>query len=203
MRDLGLLTDLLSYNNVLGLYALDGRFKAAVGNFKEVVEASVQPDDCTFKSLGIVLVKCGISKKAVGKLEATTKNNYQKGIRSTLLIVKQLDVHCEKPKLRKTILLLWLLLFNTDPAEKPADAFYKFTDTREHSQAYIYGFIWASQTLIVHIEPNENVKKEMNGIDAPARMRMADNEKAEAKKILQIKRAEDDAESNISGLDGM
>ncbi|KAJ6678051.1 hypothetical protein OIU85_008620 [Salix viminalis] len=80
MRDLGLLTDLLSYNNVLGLYALDGRFKAAVGNFKEVVEASVQPDDCTFKSLGIVLVKCGISKKAVGKLEATTKNNYQKGL---------------------------------------------------------------------------------------------------------------------------
>lgn len=55
----------------------------------------------------------------------------------------------------------------------------------------------------MHIEPNENVKKEMNGIDAPARMRMADNEKAEAKKILQIKRAEDDAESNISGLDGM
>ncbi|KAJ6342150.1 hypothetical protein OIU78_010143 [Salix suchowensis] len=63
---------------------------------------------------------------------------------------------------------------------------------------------WLSgQTLIVHIELNENVKKEMNGINAPARMRMADNEKAEAKKILQIKRAEDDAESNISGLDGM
>ncbi|KAB5537912.1 hypothetical protein DKX38_015445 [Salix brachista] len=40
----------------------------------------------------------------------------------------------------------------------------------------------------------------MNGIDAPARMRVADNEKAEAKKILQIKRAEGDAESNISGL---
>ncbi|KAB5534500.1 hypothetical protein DKX38_017586 [Salix brachista] len=129
------------------------------------------------------------------------------GIRSTLLIVKQLDAHCEKPKLRTTILLLWLLPFNTDPAEKPADAFCKFTDTREHSQAYTswkshYGYE-IGQTLIVHIEPNENVKKEMNGINAPARMRMADNEKAEAKKILQIKRAEDDAESNISGLDGM
>ncbi|KAJ6719093.1 BAND 7 DOMAIN-CONTAINING PROTEIN-RELATED [Salix purpurea] len=129
------------------------------------------------------------------------------GIRSTLLIVKQLDVHCGKPKLRTAILLLWLLPFNTDPAEKAADAFYKFTDTREHSQAYTswksrYGYE-IGQTLIVHIEPNENVKKEMNGIDAPARMRMADNKKAEAKKILQIKRAEDDAESNISGLDGM
>ena len=55
----------------------------------------------------------------------------------------------------------------------------------------------------MHIEPNKNVKKEMNGINAPAKMRMADNEKAEAKKILQIKRAEDDAESSISGLDGM
>ncbi|KAB5521597.1 hypothetical protein DKX38_025916 [Salix brachista] len=223
MRDLGLLTDLLSYNNVLGLYALDGRFNEAVGIFKEMVEVSVQPDDCTFKSLGIVLVKCGISKKAVGKLGATTKNvirkwklhtivtctgqDQQKCIRSTLLIVKQLDVHCEKPKLRTTILLLWLLPFNTNPAEKPADAFCKFTDTREHSQAYTswkshYGYE-IGQTLIVHIEPNENVKKEMNGINAPARMRMADNEKAEAKKILQIKRAEDDAESNISGLDGM
>ncbi|KAB5534422.1 hypothetical protein DKX38_017508 [Salix brachista] len=129
------------------------------------------------------------------------------GIRSTLLIVKQLDVHCEKPKLRTTILLLWLLPFNTDPAEKPADAFCKFTDPREHSQTYTswkshYGYE-IGKTLIVHIEPNENVKKEMNGINAPARMRMADNEKAEAKKILQIKRAEDDAESKISGLDGM
>lgn len=85
MRDLGLLTDLLSYNNVLGLYALDGRFKEAVGIFKEMVEVSVQPDDCTFKSLGIVLVKCGISKKAVGKLGATTKNDYQKGLQAWVL----------------------------------------------------------------------------------------------------------------------
>ncbi|KAB5534501.1 hypothetical protein DKX38_017587 [Salix brachista] len=85
MRDLGLLTDLLSYNNVLGLYALDGRFKEAVGIFKEMVEVSVQPDDCTFKSLGIVLVKCGISKKAVGKLGATTKNDYHKGLQAWVL----------------------------------------------------------------------------------------------------------------------
>ncbi|KAB5564063.1 hypothetical protein DKX38_004117 [Salix brachista] len=85
MRDLGLLTDLLSYNNVLGLYALDGRFKEAVGIFKEMVEVSVQPSDCTFKSLGIVLVKCGISKKAVGKLGAMTKNDYQKGLQAWVL----------------------------------------------------------------------------------------------------------------------
>ncbi|CAK7327159.1 unnamed protein product [Dovyalis caffra] len=85
MRELGLLTDLLSYNNVLGLYALDGRFKEAVGTFMEMVEASIPPDNCTFKSLGIVLVKCGIPKKAVGKLEATTKSDYQKGLQAWML----------------------------------------------------------------------------------------------------------------------
>uniref|UniRef100_A0A6N2LDS7 Uncharacterized protein n=1 Tax=Salix viminalis TaxID=40686 RepID=A0A6N2LDS7_SALVM len=153
-----------------------------------MVEVSVQPDDCTIKSLGIVLVKCGISKKAVGKLGATTKNDYQKGLQAWVLSLSTVaDVDDEYDEVSFS---LKLLPFNTDPAEKPADAFCKFTDTKEHSQAY---------TLIVHIEPNENMKKEMNGINAPARMRMADNEKAEAKKILQIKRAEDDAESNISG----
>uniref|UniRef100_A0A6N2N1B1 Uncharacterized protein n=1 Tax=Salix viminalis TaxID=40686 RepID=A0A6N2N1B1_SALVM len=50
-----------------------------------MVEVSVQPDDCTIKSLGIVLVKCGISKKAVGKLGATTKNDYQKGLQAWVL----------------------------------------------------------------------------------------------------------------------
>ncbi|EEF45195.1 pentatricopeptide repeat-containing protein, putative [Ricinus communis] len=84
MRELGLLTYLLSYNNVLGLYALDGRFKEAVGTFKEMVGAGIQPDDCTFKSLGIVLVKCGISKQAVGKLEATTKKDRHSGLQTWL-----------------------------------------------------------------------------------------------------------------------
>lgn len=72
-RELGLLTDFQFYKNVLGLYALDGRWKEALGTFKEMVEASIQPDDYMFNSLGIALVKCGISKKAVDKLEATKK----------------------------------------------------------------------------------------------------------------------------------
>nr|XP_034921315.1 pentatricopeptide repeat-containing protein At3g23020-like [Populus alba] len=79
-RELGLLTDLLCYSNVLGLSALDGRWKEALGTFKEMVEASSQPDDYMFNSLGIALVKCGISKKAVDKLEATKKNDYQNGL---------------------------------------------------------------------------------------------------------------------------
>ncbi|KAG8087213.1 hypothetical protein GUJ93_ZPchr0010g9787 [Zizania palustris] len=57
------------------------------------------------------------------------------------------------------------------------------------------------QTLIVDIEPDVHVKRAMNEINAASRMRVAANEKAEAEKILQIKRAEGDAESKyLAGL---
>lgn len=57
------------------------------------------------------------------------------------------------------------------------------------------------QTLIVDIEPDVHVKRAMNEINAAARMRLAASEKAEAEKILQIKRAEGDAESKyLAGL---
>ncbi|KDO76049.1 hypothetical protein CISIN_1g023266mg [Citrus sinensis] len=64
--------------------------------------------------------------------------------------------------------------------------------------AYGYEIV---QTLIVDIEPDEHVKRAMNEINAAARLRVAANEKAEAEKILQIKRAEGEAESKyLSGL---
>ncbi|KAL5061531.1 hypothetical protein RYX36_023268 [Vicia faba] len=64
--------------------------------------------------------------------------------------------------------------------------------------AYGYEIV---QTLIVDIEPDEHVKKAMNEINAAARLRLAANEKAEAEKILYIKRAEGDAESKyLAGL---
>ncbi|KAJ6803139.1 hypersensitive-induced response protein 1-like [Iris pallida] len=57
------------------------------------------------------------------------------------------------------------------------------------------------QTLIVDIEPDHRVKVAMNEINAAARMRVAANEKAEAEKILQIKKAEGDAEAKyLAGL---
>lgn len=57
------------------------------------------------------------------------------------------------------------------------------------------------QTLIVDIEPDEHLKREMNEINAAAMMRLAANEKAEAEKILQIKRAEEDTESKyLAGM---
>ncbi|KAG6505540.1 hypersensitive-induced response protein-like protein 1 [Zingiber officinale] len=64
--------------------------------------------------------------------------------------------------------------------------------------AYGYEIV---QTLIVDIEPDEHVKRAMNEINAAARLRMAANEKAEAEKIIQIKRAEGEAEAKyLSGL---
>ncbi|XP_065876929.1 hypersensitive-induced response protein-like protein 1 [Euphorbia lathyris] len=64
--------------------------------------------------------------------------------------------------------------------------------------AYGYEIV---QTLIVDIEPDEHVKRAMNDINAAARLRMAANEKAEAEKILQIKRAEGEAEAKyLAGL---
>ncbi|XP_074562738.1 hypersensitive-induced response protein-like protein 1 [Curcuma longa] len=63
-----------------------------------------------------------------------------------------------------------------------------------------YGFEIV-QTLIVDIEPDEHVKRAMNEINAAARLRVAANEKAEAEKIIQIKRAEGEAEAKyLSGL---
>ncbi|KAG5050594.1 hypothetical protein AAZX31_02G020300 [Glycine max] len=64
--------------------------------------------------------------------------------------------------------------------------------------AYGYEIV---QTLIVDIVPDEHVKKAMNEINAAARLRVATNDKAEAEKIMQIKRAEGDAESKyLAGL---
>ncbi|KAF2308686.1 hypothetical protein GH714_012350 [Hevea brasiliensis] len=63
-----------------------------------------------------------------------------------------------------------------------------------------YGFEIV-QTLIVDIEPDTNVKRAMNEINAAARQRVAASERAEGDKILQIKRAEGEAESKyLSGV---
>lgn len=80
MRELGFLSDLLSYNHVLGLYALDGRFKEAVMIFKEMIESGVEPNDSSFKYLGVVLMKRGVPKNAVSKLESMRKNDYRSGL---------------------------------------------------------------------------------------------------------------------------
>ncbi|GMH16839.1 hypothetical protein Nepgr_018680 [Nepenthes gracilis] len=63
-----------------------------------------------------------------------------------------------------------------------------------------YGY-QIEQMLIVDIEPDEHVKRAMNEINAASRLRVATNDKAEAEKILQIKKAEGEAEAKyLSGL---
>ncbi|KAL4590500.1 hypothetical protein LXL04_003431 [Taraxacum kok-saghyz] len=82
MRELGFMRDLLSYNHVLGLYALDGRFKEAVMVFKEMIDSGVEPNDSSFKYLGVVLMKRGVAKDAVLKLECMRKNDYASGLKA-------------------------------------------------------------------------------------------------------------------------
>ncbi|KAK4434069.1 Pentatricopeptide repeat-containing protein [Sesamum alatum] len=94
MRELGLMRDLLSYNHVLGLYASDGRYREALATFDEMLKSLIQPDDSTFKSLGIILLKCGVPKNAIDKLELIRKKDTERGLQawtSTLSSVIDMD----------------------------------------------------------------------------------------------------------------
>lgn len=53
------------------------------------------------------------------------------------------------------------------------------------------------KALVTDIEPNQNVKDAMNEINTSLRLRVAAQERAEADKIMRIKQAEAEAESNI------
>lgn len=82
MKELGLLSDLLSYNHVIWLYASAGRFKEAASTFKEMMESSIQPDDYTFKALGVGLIKCGVPQHAISNLEITRRKNALIGLQA-------------------------------------------------------------------------------------------------------------------------
>ncbi|CAM6085577.1 unnamed protein product [Calypogeia fissa] len=72
------------------------------------------------------------------------------------------------------------------------------TELEKAMGAYGYEIV---QTLIVDIEPDVGVKRAMNEINAAARLRVAARDKAEAEKILQVKRAEGEAEAKyLSGV---
>ncbi|KAL4566541.1 hypothetical protein LXL04_030657 [Taraxacum kok-saghyz] len=89
---------------------------------------------------------------------------------------------------------------NLDDAFEQKNEIAKAVEEELEKAMSAYGFEIV-QTLIVDIEPDEHVKRAMNEINAAARLRMAATEKAEAEKILQIKRAEGEAESKyLSGL---
>ncbi|KAK7345935.1 hypothetical protein VNO77_16551 [Canavalia gladiata] len=85
MRKLGLLTDLLSYNNVVGLYSMDRRLREATETFKEMIKSGIQPDDVTFRALAHVLLNYGVSKEAVGRLEVMVKRDAPRGLQEWML----------------------------------------------------------------------------------------------------------------------
>lgn len=53
------------------------------------------------------------------------------------------------------------------------------------------------KTLVIDIQPSENVRHAMNEINASQRLRIAASEKAEAEKIIRVKQAEAESEANI------
>ncbi|CAN1310110.1 Pentatricopeptide repeat-containing protein At3g23020 [Linum perenne] len=61
------------------------RFSEAIETFKEMLDDGVRPDKITFKSLGLVLLKCGISKKTVGRLKSAVEKDYQSGVQAWLI----------------------------------------------------------------------------------------------------------------------
>ncbi|XP_022009159.1 hypersensitive-induced response protein 1-like isoform X3 [Helianthus annuus] len=96
------------------------------------------------------------------------------------------------------ILQLFIPTMNENKDQRVQQLDVKCETKTKAMSAYGYEIV---QTLIVDIEPDEHVKRAMNEINAAARLRMAATEKAEAEKILQIKRAEGEAESKyLSGL---
>lgn len=95
MEELGLLTDLLSYNNVLGLYASDGRFKEAIKTFREMLKSGVQPDDSTLRSLGVLLVKRGVPKQTVHNLEVMWKKDHHNGLKEWTVTLYSMDIKAD------------------------------------------------------------------------------------------------------------
>lgn len=95
MKELGLLTDLLSYNHVLGLYASDGRFKEAIKTFREMLKSGVQPDDSTLRSIGVVLVKRGVPKQTVNNLEVKWKKDHHNGLKEWTVTLYSMDVKAD------------------------------------------------------------------------------------------------------------
>ncbi|XP_073013000.1 pentatricopeptide repeat-containing protein At1g73710 [Typha latifolia] len=90
MQDLGLVTDTLSYNSVIGLYASDGRMKEAVITFQHMIASGVPPNDATFRTLSTVLLKRGVSKDAIELLELMRRNDAQVGLHEWLKAINSI-----------------------------------------------------------------------------------------------------------------
>uniref|UniRef100_A0A6V7QSV2 Uncharacterized protein n=1 Tax=Ananas comosus var. bracteatus TaxID=296719 RepID=A0A6V7QSV2_ANACO len=90
MQALGLLTDILSYNSMLGLYASGGRMKEAVKCFQQMLASGVKPNDATFKTLGLILIKRGAPSSAIEHLETVRRNDAQVGLKEWIKALRAL-----------------------------------------------------------------------------------------------------------------
>nr|GEU69497.1 hypothetical protein [Tanacetum cinerariifolium] len=128
------------------------------------------------------------------------------------LRLQQLDVKCETKTKDNVFVNVVASVQYRALADKASDAFYKLSNTRAQIQAYVFDVIRATvpklllddafeqKNEIAKAVEEELEKLSMNEINAAARLRVAATEKAEAEKILQIKRAEGEAESKyLSG----
>ncbi|KAJ8491791.1 hypothetical protein OPV22_013512 [Ensete ventricosum] len=80
MQTLQLLTSSLSCNNMIALYATNGRTKEAVETFRCMLASGIPPDDGTFKPLGLVLLRHGVSKEAINQLEYVRGEDAEVGL---------------------------------------------------------------------------------------------------------------------------
>ncbi|XP_074306653.1 hypersensitive-induced response protein-like protein 2 [Silene latifolia] len=90
--------------------------------------------------------------------------------------------------------------YELDAAFEHKDKIAKAIELKAGKATSAYGY-HIVKALIVDVEPDASVKKAMNEINSPTRMRAAANDKAEAEKIVQIKKAEGEAEAKyLHGL---
>ncbi|KAE8657442.1 Hypersensitive-induced response protein 1 [Hibiscus syriacus] len=124
------------------------------------------------------------------------------------LRVQQLDVKCETKTKDNVFVNVVASIQYRALSEKAQDAFYKLSNTRAQIQSYVFDVIRASVPKLeldaVFEQKNDiarAVEEELEKAMSHYGLRVAANEKAEAEKILQIKRAEGDAESKyLAGL---
>ncbi|CAL5356362.1 unnamed protein product [Camellia sinensis] len=122
------------------------------------------------------------------------------------LRLQQLDVRCETKTKDNVFVNVVASIQYRALANKGSDAFYRLSNTRTQIQAYVFDVIRASvpklnlDTMLLSRKMKLPELWKMNLKRLSARLRVAANEKAEAEKIVQIKRAEGDAESKESVL---
>ncbi|RCV08815.1 hypothetical protein SETIT_1G357000v2 [Setaria italica] len=75
MQALGLLTQAQSYNSVIQMYVSGGRMEDALKIFKKMLVSNTPPNDATFKALNVILVRSGVTRNKIRKLELLRRNN--------------------------------------------------------------------------------------------------------------------------------